>query len=292
MVSNSYGFSTEDVPTGFINAYLDIQEEAAATGVGVYFSSGDNGDETDGVPGATPTPDWPASSPLVTAVGGTSLEIGASGQRLAEYGWETGSSASTGTSQATLGFSSTVSYSNGSGGGVSRLFAQPSYQAGVVPTSMSDFYGSTPMRVVPDVAALGDPSTGLLVGQTQTFPTGVAFGEYRIGGTSVASPLFTGMMADVQQQAGVTIGFANPLLYANAAAFNDIKPAPAGLQMIRSDFANSVDASAGYLLSARTIDFDSPLTIHVANGYDDVTGLGSPNGASWLPALSAGAAAG
>lgn len=292
MVSNSYGFAGEALPPGYIDSYLNIMQEAAATGVGVYFSSGDSGDETRGVAGATPTPDWPASSPLVTAVGGTSLEVGAGNRRLAEYGWETGNSVSTGTSQATLAFSSTVTYSNGSGGGVSRLFSQPSYQAGVVPASASRFYGGAPMRVVPDVAALGDPSTGLLVGQTQTFPSGVAFGTYRIGGTSVASPLFTGMMADVQQMSGVTIGFANPLLYARAGAFNDIRPAPAHLQMIRSDFVNGVDAQNGYHLSARTIDFDTPLTIHVANGYDDVTGLGSPNGASWLSALAKGAAAG
>lgn len=285
MVSNSYGFPTEDLPTGYINSYLSIQQEAAATGVGVYFSSGDSGDETGGVAGATPTPDWPASSPLVTAVGGTSLEIGAAGQRIAEYGWETGTSPSTGTSESTLGFGA-AAYANGSGGGVSRLFSQPSYQAGVVPASMSKFYGGAAMRVVPDVAALGDPSTGLLVGQTQTFPSGVAFGEYRIGGTSVASPLFTGMMADVQQLAGGAIGFANPLLYSHAAAFDDIQPAPANLEMIRSDFVNSVDATNGYHLSARTIDFDAPLTIHVKNGYDDVTGLGSPGGSSWFGALS------
>lgn len=292
MVTNSYGFSTEDLPNGVILPYLDIQEEAAATGIGVYFSSGDNGDETDGVPGATETPDWPASSPLVTAVGGTTLEVGAGNQRLAEFGWEAGVSPATGTDQATLGFDPTVTYADGSGGGVSHLFTQPAYQAGVVPTSMSEENGPTPMRVVPDVSALGDPSTGLLVGQTQTFPEGVSFDTYRIGGTSVASPVFTGIMADVQQQAGVDIGFANPLFYSLESSFNDIPAAPANLQMIRSDFANGVDATAGMTLEALTIDDDAPLTIHTGPGYDDVTGLGSPNGAAWFSALASTAAAG
>ena len=54
----------------------------------------------------------------------------------------------------------------GSGGGTSRLFSQPSYQAGVVPDSIATTYGGPAMRVVPDVAALGDPTTGMLVGRS------------------------------------------------------------------------------------------------------------------------------
>ncbi len=49
------------------------------------------------------------------------------------------------------------------------------------------------MRVVPDVSAFGDPNTGFLIGQTQTFPDGSAkYSEYRIGGTSLSSPIFAG----------------------------------------------------------------------------------------------------
>ena len=65
-----------------------------------------------------------------------------------------------------------------------------------MPSSMADTYGTGPMRVVPDVAALADPTTGMLVGQTQTFPDGhTDYAEYRIGGTSLASPLYAGMFA-------------------------------------------------------------------------------------------------
>ena len=64
---------------------------------------------------------------------------------------------------------------------------------------------------MPDVAALGDPQTGLLVGQTQTFPDGAYYAEYRIGGTSLSSPIFAGLMALAQQKAGREFGFANPL---------------------------------------------------------------------------------
>jgi subtilase family serine protease len=282
LVSNSYGFNTELLPPGFILPYLDIQQQAVAEGIGVYFSSGDSGDETGGSGQLSQaTPDWPASSPWVTAVGGTSLAVDASNARTGEWGWETGKSKLAGSSPATLSWAPAPpgKYLYGSGGGTSRLFGQPSYQAGVVPTSMSEIYGnSTPRRVVPDVSALGDPSTGMLAGQTQTFPDGsVAYSEYRIGGTSVACPLFTGMMADVQALRGSVVGFANPLLYANAgsSAYNDILPAT-GQAVVRSDYANSVDSSQGYLASVRAIDDDAPLTIHVAAGYDDVTGVGSP----------------
>jgi len=46
---------------------------------------------------------------------------------------------------------------------------------------------------VPDISALADPNTGLLVGQTQTFSNGTYYDEYRIGGTSVAAPLTAGL---------------------------------------------------------------------------------------------------
>lgn len=293
MVTNSYGNSGEALPNGYIKPVYDVTQQAVAEGIGVYFSSGDNGDETGGVGGlAQATPDWPASDPWVTAVGGTALAVDEHNTRSAEYGWETGRSKLAGSSADALSWTPTPpgTYLYGSGGGTSRLFAQPAYQANVVPTTMSEIYGnSTPMRVVPDVAAIGDPNTGMLVGQTQTFPSGVAYGTYRIGGTSVASPIFTGMMADVQQARGSDIGFANPLLYQayGSSAFKDIAPVnqSAPPAVVRSDYANFLDSSAGYVASVRTLDFDAPLTIHVATGYDDVTGVGSP-GPDFFTALA------
>jgi len=81
------------------------------------------------------------------------------------------------------------------------------------------------MRVVPDISAVGDPNTGMLIGQTQTFPDGsVRYSEYRIGGTSLSSPLAAGMLALAVQRRGAPIGFANPALYAIArtGAYYDI----------------------------------------------------------------------
>ena len=83
------------------------------------------------------------------------------------------------------------------------------------------------MRVEPDISAEADPATGMLVGETQTFPNGVYYDEYRIGGTSVASPLTAGIIARADQQAGTPLGFLNPALYSlygTPNAFYDILP--------------------------------------------------------------------
>jgi len=286
IVTNSYGYGGEALPAGTIKPSLDTQIQAAAEGITLFFSSGDNGDETNGVAGAAPSPDWPASSPWVTAVGGTSAGVSQGNTRVFELGWET--------TKRTLDKATTTwnapTWLYGSGGGTSRLFAQPSYQAGVVPSSISQTYGGAPKRAVPDVAALGDPNTGMLVGETQTFPDGSQqYSEYRIGGTSLASPLYAGMFALAQQKAGHAYGLANPVLYGAARAAsiditkNDIAAYPGD---VRSDYVNGVDAADGYVYSARTFDSDDALTIHVRPGYDDVTGVGVPNGQAWLDAVA------
>ncbi len=287
IVTNSYGFAGEALPPGFVKPFNDTLIQAAAEGIGVYFSSGDNGDETNGVAANFPfaQPDWPASSPWVTAVGGTSLGVSQSNGYDFETGWETT------TSRLVSGNWSPTppgSWLYGGGGGTSFLFAQPSYQAGVVPSSMATANGarSQAMRVVPDVAAVGDPQTGLLIGQTQTFPDGTtAYSEYRIGGTSLSSPLFAGIMALADQAAGAHHGFANPALYGlGSAAFHDVVPATSPVAVVRANFVNSVDASNGYSYFLRTTDFGG-LTIHTAPGYDDVTGLGSVAGSAFIDAL-------
>ncbi len=160
-----------------------------------------------------------------------------------------------------------------------------------MPNSIATANGARPgaMRAVPDVSAFGDPNTGYLVGQTQTFPDGsVKYSEYRLGGTSLSSPIYAGLMALAQQNAGHTFGFANPTLYATAgsAANHDVVQPPQPIGVARNDFVNTVDPSNGYIVSFRTLGFDAGLTIHARPGYDDVTGIGSPNGTAWLDALS------
>ena len=316
IVTNSYGYPTEFLPVGFIKPDEDTFIQAAIEGITVLFASGDGGDElgTDGYR----TADWPASSPVVTAVGGTSLAAGTSASDLGAYQFETGWSTTRNRLNCTGRLStatppvnawcSTEVYLYGSGGGASRLFPQPSYQSGVVPASIAQPSGFTPGfafagRAVPDIAVVGDPNTGFLMGQTQTFSTGVQYDEFRIGGTSLSSPLMAGMFADAQAARGSAFGFINPLLYQSGirSSLRDITPlasAPAGV--IRVDYANTENATNGLLYSIRTLDFHTAntgktvnapaksnysATIYTRTGYDDVTGLGTPT-ASFLGALA------
>jgi subtilase family serine protease len=284
IVSNSYGNLGESTAADR-NATGRILTQAAAEGIGFYFSSGDSGDESSsGYGGPIPSADFPASSPLVTAVGGTSLGVDASGGVALEQGWTTGISGfDPATGKYTPGPRGDFLY--GAGGGASRVYAQPDYQKGVVPNNLATSLGTPKRRVVPDVGMVGDPNTGFLVGQTQTFPEGVSYDEYRIGGTSLSSPLFAGVMALADQQAGVHHGFANPFLYslAGSRALRDIKPGPKSA-VVRRNFNNLVDDSAGFSNpSVRTIDVDLQ-SLRTLNGYDTLTGLGAPNGASFVGA--------
>ena len=260
MVSNSYGFSTELLPRGFVKPFEDTLIQAAAEGIGVYFSSGDFGDET--IHFGFATPDWPASSPWVTAVGGTSLAVDANRNRVFETGWGTGNYRC---NQTTLACTF-LAWTSGSGGGESRIFPAPDYQAALGRTG----------RAVPDVAALGDPNTGFLMGQTQTFPDGAKYDEFRIGGTSLSSPIFTGLMALADQSAGHPHGFANLLFYQHPEAFFDVQSVKTAAA--RRNFNNSVDASAGTSDFLRTFDdYTGSPTQKTTPGWDNVTGLGTPS---------------
>src|SRR6266581_4459395 len=279
IVTNSYGFNTEILPAGYIKPQEDTILQGVVEGIGIYFSSGDNSDESL-VQGYTTT-DWPASSPFVTAVGGTSLAVGPSNSYLFETAWGTTTSSWTGT---TWSPTPPGSWLYGSGGGVSRIFAEPSYQVGVVPNSVFQAQGRTG-RAVPDISAVGDPNTGYLIGETQTFPNGtIAYSEYRIGGTSLSSPLVAGIMALANQAAGHTYGFANPLFYslAGSAAFTDVVSPPSTVAVVRANYVNSIDATAGVVYRLRTMN--QTLSLTSTAGYDDVTGLGTPT-SSFLSAL-------
>jgi len=126
-----------------------------------------------------------------------------------------------------------------------------------------------------------DPTTGMLVGETQVFPTWNAYGEYRIGGTSLASPLMVGIQALATQSAGGRLGFANLAIYkaAGGPTFTDITSVHHGDANVRPDYVNGLNPAKGSKYSIRTFDNDSSL--FTARGWDDVTGVGSPN-ASYL----------
>jgi subtilase family serine protease len=140
-------------------------------------------------------------------------------------------------------------------------------------------------RAVPDISAVGDPNTGYIVGQTQTFPDGsVKYSEYRLGGTSLSSPLIAGIMALADQAAGTPHGFVNPLLYslAGSGAYHDIVDPASTVAVVRTNFKNGVDASDGLSYVLRTMN--QTLSLHTTPGWDDVTGLGTPT-SSFLSAV-------
>ncbi|MFD0329144.1 S8 family serine peptidase [Streptacidiphilus monticola] len=160
--------------------------------------------------------------------------------------------------------------------GPARVRRSPGTSAGSSPLLSGATAGAVD-RVVPDIAADGDPTTGFLVGQSETWPDGsIAYGEYRIGGTSLASPLIAGVQALAQQAAGHPLGFANPAIYARygTAAYHDVVDPKGQLGNVRVDFVNGLDASGGLKYSVRSFGDDSSLK--ATTGYDDVTGVGSP----------------
>jgi subtilase family serine protease len=267
LISNSYGYLGEDVPPATMKLDNSLFVQAAAEGIGVYYSSGDSGDELAIGNTTSAQPDFPASDPMVTAVGGTSLAISKSNGYVFETGW--------GSAHDMVDFAGKkAAYDQtlpgdflfGAGGGTSTLFPQPTYQKGVVPAALSQRYGNTAARVVPDVAALADPYTGFLIGET----INGSFTLTDIGGTSLACPTFVGIQALASAGRSKPIGFANPLLYSlPSGAFRDVQPS-----------RSPVAAASPTGVSLTTFDHDSSL--QTSFGYDDVTGRGTPNGAVLL----------
>ncbi|MEZ0065682.1 subtilase family serine protease [Streptacidiphilus sp. MAP12-20] len=282
IVSNSWGEPENAGDPSMDSVYDKIFMTGALEGIGFYFSSGDGGDEKAAT--GTKQTDMPASLPWVTAVGGTSLAIGPNGEYLFETGW--------GTDKALLSLSGTSwsslpgAFVAGAGGGTSARVTEPDYQRPVVPGSLALVAGAR-HRVVPDIAAVADSSTGFLVGQTQSLPDGTTqYSEYRIGGTSLAAPVIAGLQALAQQEAGAPLGFANPAIYERfgTQALHDVTDTPFGkkvqLAEVRLDYRNGVDATSGTVTSLRTLGHDTSL--HATPGYDAVTGVGSPS-AGYLP---------
>jgi len=206
-------------------------QDAAALGVTVTIAAGDNG-STDGEAGALHV-DFPASSPYALACGGTKL-AGSGSTITSEVVWN-----------------ETANNEGATGGGISAVFALPSYQqsAGVPALASNSFAG----RGVPDVSGNADPATGyniLVDGQSEV-----------VGGTSAVAPLWAALVALLNEKLGANLGFLNTKIYAlGESAFNDITS------------GNNDDGGLGYYSAGP--------------GWDACSGLGSPDAAALLSALS------
>ena len=322
VISNSWGDPSGDVldDSATRTAYDNLFMMAAAEGISVMFSSGDDGDNFD-LTGIA-APGFPDDSPWATSVGGTTLKINAKGKRTGELGWATGRSFFCSKNavgilcgKKQVGHWLPPTEDGVSGGYTSYNYKQPAYQKGIVPKALaqrnSPIIGPTcggkncNMRVTPDISLDADPGTGFLIGLTETFGGGKThYAQTRYGGTSLASPLFAGVIADVDQAHGSAIGRLNPLIYAldksKPAAIMDILPEK-GLQAnYRRDHAGQiVPGVKGFFRSVRELYFKGPEvycdgtgncakrpnTLSAAKGYDSLTGLGSP-GNGFITALS------
>ena len=277
VASNSWEGGPETQPaflTDIEHAYL---VRAAAEGVGMYFSAGDgSGVET------------PSSDPYATAVGGTTLGLGSTNNRLFETGWSTGISALFSDSWQLLG------EQGASGGGPSLLWKEPAYQMNVVPPALTKAPGNRgPVRSVPDISADADPFTGFYEGMLK-FPLNPAkppkFIQFDIGGTSLASPLVAGMVIAAQQGQSEPFGFLNPAIYelAGTNAIYDTLP----LNSQSPALYDGVVCDVTYCGIKSLTTFDDQSTAMYGytgqvtlKGYDNMTGVGTPDGQNFIDAL-------
>ncbi|MFF9241730.1 protease pro-enzyme activation domain-containing protein [Streptomyces sp. NPDC014801] len=233
VVSISWGLCEANTPSDVVNAENLLYQQAAAQGQTVVAASGDSGstgcyNPSYNAPYANQlVTDWPASSPYVLGVGGTSMRSAVTNQTT----W------------------------TGSGGGVSQLVkvASDGFQnrTGAGYSNVCGADASSACRQVPDVSAVGDPATGYPVAFGHT-PDG---GQYWniIGGTSGAAPVWSALIAQADQdlacQANGTVGYAHNALYRlPATAFRDVTTGNNNLTA-SGNYSGQYQAGAGYDLA-------------------------------------------
>jgi autotransporter-associated beta strand protein len=253
------GETTDDstyftTPAGHIGGAAALGGAGLPGGITFLAAAGDEGAYGSGSQSGDIEPQYPAASPNVVAVGGTTL--GVSGNSWSgETTWGNGAS------------SGTPGGGGGGGGGVSSQESQPAYQSGVVNSTYSTGNGTytTNQRTYPDVSA--DANTGVPIYDTWDF--GASTPWYTVRGTSLACPLWGGMIALADQGRAIAgVGSLDgptqtlPLLYKlSAADFHDITAGNA-IGPTTSAYVNQVTGVALY----------APAT-----GYDLCSGIGTPN---------------
>jgi subtilase family serine protease len=283
VISQSFG-ATEQTFTSPSQIYSlrSAYVNAAQHGVTVLAGSGDNGstdyycDPSSGCANpdnaiccdSTRAIDWPESDPLVTAVGGTQLHLNAEGYRTApDSVWNDLSS--------TLGIPGPVYTCCSSGGGHSTVFSRPQFQDGV-----AGIVGDS--RGTPDIA-MSAAVNGAVDFYDTTDPSVAGWGI--VGGTSEASPLFSGIVALADQVAGHSLGYLNPALYAMAQSRgpDGIVPISQGNNRFTFCIAADVESNASCASSSDLVTVPG----FSANGsYNDATGWGTVDAASFVRALA------
>jgi len=308
VISNSYGGpeSQEGLPSN--DPFDATLMMAAAEGVTVNFSTGDLGDFSP-IEGYADV-SYPASSPYATGVGGTSLFLNKNLTLGFQTGWGDNFTEITNPTDAE-GFSTPLVPPDGSpadglgfvfgaGGGRSEVFRKPSFQAGLPGR----------FRLVPDISYLADPQTGveILCTGSSCFnndPNHIYFAG--IGGTSLACPMFSSLWAITIQRAGHPLGQAARSIYnLPSNAISDIVPegSPLDAAGIINDGKKPIFEGPYQLVMPETpvpflsglvegsdgawfvISFGTDTSLSTNRGWDNVTGLGTPNALQFVNAYA------
>ena len=300
VISGSYGSEELYTPSAVLNEENLINEIAAVTGVSANFSTGDSGDFTFDAPTNPPSVSAPADSPYATAVGGVALALKTDGTVRWQTGW--------GNNETSLYQAGTIfdppmnfGFVGGSGGGPSAVYAKPQFQHTLRGTH----------RLLPDISWLADPFTGAAIAITFPFEYPPTIWEV-FGGTSLSCPMFSALWAIANQEAGVPLGQAARHLYSMPKAtitdvlpvssttnvFGIINSANFGISIFNPDqLAAPLENTTKYydaiwnvplepLSYVITFGTDSNLT--VTPGWDNVTGLGTPNGKAFADYFNPG----
>jgi subtilase family serine protease len=278
IISISYGLCESGWGQSFLNTYSQLLQQANVEGITVVGPTGDAGAtdcDSSGLATEGLAVDFPASSPFVTAAGGTMFNEGSGSYWSSTNG--TGGESATGyipelpwnETTATAGLDA----GGAGGGGASAFFSKPTWQVCTAGSTTGACSGNTPSdsaRDVPDISlnAASNHDGYLLCSQgscVNGFQT--SSGQLNVaGGTSFAAPSFAGLLALVEQKVGGSLGNVNPTLYglANSTYYNnvfhDVTSGNNSVPCLQGTPNCSSGGSIGYAASI---------------GYDQATGLGS-----------------
>jgi len=268
-----------------------VFQKGIAKGDTFFASSGDDGSlgtakqHKDTSFYSIPTDGWPASSPYVTAVGGTQLQYGWTWKPTSDVAFLSSGSENPDYFAYTAGGDFNAVWNESwlpaaSGGGPSAIYARPSWQS-----SVATVIGGN-QRGVPDVAWNAAVNGGVLVYIT-AFPQYQRAGWHVYGGTSAASPQVAALTALAEQERAAAgkrpLGNIDPLIYNHPEWFTDVKPVTEGT------------AASGQLVNNRDWDYNgdgaavTPDPVPgwpTLTGYDMTTGLGTPKAPAYVGGLA------
>jgi len=315
VLSNSFGIPEvvlAELAPSELALENEISEVAASLGIAHNIASGDTGDdlaadnEDFGINSASV--DANADSPFATGVGGTSTFLNSQNNIELQTGWGLNVTQLTGATPTSPSVPPMqFGFQEGGGGGASAVYAKPAFQNGL----------RGKYRLVPDISMNADPQTGVEIIIT---PDGVlADGTFVAvaGGTSLSCPMFSALWAIANQAnaaaGGGSLGQAAPLLYelgrnaitdvnvvpldtlldVNGLILNPpakpliLEPAPALAQPLEntSFFVSALFQGSTSDWFVLTFGTDSSLV--TGPGWDNVTGLGTPNGAKFVQGVVA-----